>query len=136
MFFAAPADLAEVERIVRLAGTSFYRGMRVLVTGRSVAETPWFVVDTVGADEALAEIEAYMESGNNAQAIESFKKATADKDDAFVTPLYLYELGLAYEAANNAKDAKAAFQRIRDEYPKSIHARDIDKELARLGDVD
>jgi len=80
--------------------------------------------------------QAYMESGNNAQAIESFKKATSDKDDALVTPMYLYELGLAYEASNNANDAKAAFKRIRDEYPKSIHARDIDKELARLGDVE
>jgi TolA-binding protein len=80
--------------------------------------------------------EAYMESGNSAQAIESFKKATADKDDALVTPMYLYDLGLAYEAGNNTKEAEAAFKRIRDEYPKSIHARDIDKELARLGDVD
>lgn len=35
-----------------------YRGMPVLVTGRTVAETPWFVVDTIGADEALAETDA------------------------------------------------------------------------------
>ena len=80
--------------------------------------------------------EAYMESGDNAKAIESFKKATSDKDDALVTPMYLYDLGLAYEATNNANEAKAAFKRIRDEYPKSMHARDIDKELARLGELD
>lgn len=80
--------------------------------------------------------EAYMESGDNAKAIESFKKATEDKDDILVTPMYLYDLGLAYEAANNTNEAKAAFKRIRDEYPRSIHARDIDKELARLGELD
>jgi len=80
--------------------------------------------------------EAYMESGDNAKAIESFKKATADKDDILVTPMFLYQLGLAYEASNNNNDAKAAFKRIRDEYPRSMQARDMDKELARLGDVE
>jgi phytoene synthase len=34
---AAPADLAEVERIVRAAGTSFYRGMRILPPDRRAA---------------------------------------------------------------------------------------------------
>jgi squalene synthase HpnD len=34
---AAPADLAEVERIVKAAGTSFYRGMRVLPPDRRMA---------------------------------------------------------------------------------------------------
>ncbi len=79
--------------------------------------------------------EAYMESGDNAKAIESFKKATADKDDALVTPMYLYHLGIAYEAGGKTSEAKDAFKRIRDEYPKSLHARDIDKELARLGEL-
>jgi len=79
--------------------------------------------------------EAYMELGDKAQAIESFKKATADKDDALVTPMFLYQLGLAYEANGNNNDAVAAFKRIRDEYPRSMQARDMDKELAHLGDV-
>ncbi len=34
---AAPADLAAVERIVRAAGTSFYRGMRILPPDRRAA---------------------------------------------------------------------------------------------------
>jgi phytoene synthase len=34
---AAPADLAEVERVVRSAGTSFYRGMRILPPDRRAA---------------------------------------------------------------------------------------------------
>jgi len=79
--------------------------------------------------------DAYMESGDKAKAIESFKKATADKEDNLVTPMYLYRLGLAYEGTGNTNDAKAAYKRIRDEYPKSMQARDIDKELARLGEL-
>jgi TolA-binding protein len=79
--------------------------------------------------------QAYMESGDNAKAIESFKKATADKNDQLITPMYLYQLGLAYEASGNASEAKAAYKRIRDEYPRSMQARDMDKELARLGEL-
>jgi len=79
--------------------------------------------------------EAYMESGDNAKAIESFKKATSDKEDNLVTPLYLLQLGMAYQASGNAAEAKASYKRIRDEYPRSMQARDIDKELAKLGEL-
>jgi TolA-binding protein len=79
--------------------------------------------------------EAYMESGDTPNAIASFKKASSDKNDAVATPMYLYQLGLAYEIANNNAEAITAFKRIRDEYPRSMQAREMDKELARLGDV-
>ncbi len=78
---------------------------------------------------------AYMESGNTAKAIESFKKATADKEDVLVTPMYLYHLGLAYQSAGQNNEAKETFKRLRDEYPRSIHAKDMDKELAKLGEL-
>ncbi|NDC40874.1 MAG: hypothetical protein EBZ77_04865 [Chitinophagia bacterium] len=79
---------------------------------------------------------AYMESGDKTNAIEYFKKATADKEDILVTPLYLYHLGLAYMANNQANEAKATFKRIRDEYPRSLYAREMDKELAKMGDIE
>lgn len=79
---------------------------------------------------------AYLEKGDKKNAIENLKKATGNADDQLVTPLYLYHLGLAYEADNNVNDAKAAFLRIRDEYPRSIAAREMDKELAKLGMVE
>jgi len=79
--------------------------------------------------------QAYMETGDNNNAIESFKKATENKEDGLVTPMYLFQLSLAYEAAGKTNEAKTALKRIRDEYPRSIQARDIDKELARLGEL-
>lgn len=78
---------------------------------------------------------AYMESGNTAKAIESFKKATSDKEDVLVTPMYLYHLGMAYQTAVQNNEAKETFKRLRDEYPRSLQAKDMDKELARLGDL-
>ncbi len=79
---------------------------------------------------------SYMEKGDKKNAIEYLKKATENAADQLVTPMYLYQLGLAYEADNKINEAKDAFKRIRDEYPRSIAARDMDKELAKLGMLD
>lgn len=79
--------------------------------------------------------DAYMESGNTAKAIEYFKKATEDKEDGVVTPQYLYRLGIAYASTGKTNEAKEAFKRIRDEYPRSLQARDMDKELAKIGEL-
>ena len=78
---------------------------------------------------------AYMESGDKNNAIEYLKKATAG-NDGLITPMYLYHLGLAYEASGKTNEAKDAFKRIRDEFPRSINARDMDKELAKMGMLD
>ncbi len=80
--------------------------------------------------------EAYMEKGNKAKAIEYFKKATANKEDQLLTPIYLYQLGLAYADNKDTKNAIDAFKSIRDEYPRSMQAREIDKDLARLGVIE
>jgi TolA-binding protein len=79
--------------------------------------------------------EAYIELGDKTQGIENFKKAIADPKDGLVTPMFLYQLGMAYASNGNNNEAVTAFKRIRDEYPRSMQARDMDKELARLGEV-
>lgn len=78
---------------------------------------------------------AYMESGNSAKAIEAFQKATSNKEDGLVTPMYLYHLGMAYQATGKTNEAKEAFKRIRDEFPRSQQARDMEKELAKVGEL-
>jgi len=77
--------------------------------------------------------DAYMETGNTKKGIEAYQKATGDKDDFAVTPLYLQRLGIAYEMNNQPEEAKKAYIRVRDEFPQSMQARDMDKSLARLG---
>ncbi len=78
---------------------------------------------------------AYLESGNTNKAIEHFKEATKDPKDVVQTPLYLSELGSAYELSKQPEEAKKVYVRIRDEFPTSMQARDIDRRLARLGDL-
>jgi len=85
------------------------------------------------ADGALGD--AYMEMGNTKKGIEYYNKASENKDDELLTPLYLYRAGMAYELDKQNDKAKDAYKRIRDEYPQSLQARDMDKFLARLGEL-
>lgn len=83
---------------------------------------------------ALAD--AYMETGNTKKGIEYYEKATGDKKNDIYNPIYLARLGMAYEMANKTDDAKKTYERVRDEYPQSEQAREMDKYLARLGVLD
>jgi tetratricopeptide (TPR) repeat protein len=79
--------------------------------------------------------DAYMEMGNTKSGIEYYNKASENKDDLMLTPLYLYRAGIAYEMNNQPDEAKKCYERIRDDYPRSMQARDMDKALARLGEL-
>jgi tetratricopeptide (TPR) repeat protein len=91
------------------------------------------MLSTAGAG-ALAN--AYLENGDTKKAIDGFRKASSVKEDMVQTPMYLMSLGQAYEIAKQPEEAKKAYLRIRDEYPMSAQARDIDRDLARLGVLD
>jgi len=77
--------------------------------------------------------DAYMENNQIKEGIEYYNKAAANKDNNLITPLYLQRAALAYEMNNQTDKAIENYKRIRDEYPQSMQARDIDKSLAKLG---
>ena len=77
--------------------------------------------------------DAYMETGNTKKGIEYYNKAAGNKDDNAISPFYLQRAGRAYEMDKQPEEAKKAYIRIRDEYPTSAQARDVEKSLARLG---
>ena len=79
---------------------------------------------------------AYMESGNTKKAIDAYEDAVKDNENAALTPVYLMQLGAAYELNKQPEQAKKAYMRIRDEYPQSAQSRDIDRYLARLGVIE
>lgn len=80
--------------------------------------------------------DAYMETGNIKKGIEYYSKATDNKTDDALNPIYLYRAGVAYEMNKQPEEAKKAYIRVRDEYPQSMQARDVDRNLARLGILD
>jgi len=66
------------------------------------------------------------------RAIALYEKAVEAADNNLTAPMYLRKAGLAARAAGDEKQAAALFQRILDEYPASMDARDAEKLLGTL----
>ena len=80
--------------------------------------------------------DAYSELKKNDDAMEYYKKAIGvNAKDEFITPEALYKAGLFAEATGKTKEAIEFFTRIKEEFPKSSHAAEMDKYLGRLGDI-
>jgi tetratricopeptide (TPR) repeat protein len=75
--------------------------------------------------------DSYVELGETSKAISYFEKA-ADKDNSVLSPVYLKKAGLVYESLNQPEKAEKAYTKIKDSYPKSTEAADIDKYIARV----
>jgi tetratricopeptide (TPR) repeat protein len=75
--------------------------------------------------------DCYVELGETAKAVSYFEKA-ADKDNAVISPVYLKKAGFVYESLNQPEKAEKAYTKIKEKYPKSSEASDIDKYIARV----
>jgi predicted negative regulator of RcsB-dependent stress response len=79
--------------------------------------------------------DAYMETNNTQKAIDCYMDASANKADEVITPMYLLRAAMANEMAKNNEEAKRLYIEIRDQYATSPQARDVEKNLARLGEL-
>jgi tetratricopeptide (TPR) repeat protein len=78
--------------------------------------------------------DANAELKKNDEAFDYYKKAAAvNTKDEFMTPEALYKAALFAENINKSSEAIDLLKKIKDEYPKSSRAGDVDKYLARLG---
>jgi len=75
--------------------------------------------------------DSYVEMGETSKAINYFDKA-AEKDNAVMSPIYLKKAGLVYETLNQPDQAAKEYTKIKEKYPKSTEASDIDKYIARV----
>jgi len=75
--------------------------------------------------------DAYMEMGDYSSAISYYLEAAHRDDNAFTTPLFLLKAGNVYEIDKKYSKAVEVYKTIKDDYPKSEEARDIDKYIAR-----
>ncbi|MFN7748255.1 MAG: tetratricopeptide repeat protein [Cyclobacteriaceae bacterium] len=76
--------------------------------------------------------DAYMEQKDYANAASYYDKASSYKPNKFFTPQYLMKAALAYELLQDTVKAKAAYQRIIDEYWDSAEVQNAKKFKARL----
>jgi len=76
--------------------------------------------------------DAYSELGDFEAAMSHYKKAVKKSDNEALTPYYLKKIGLLYERNGELAEAKATYERIKQEYPESSIARSIEKYIARV----
>ena len=77
--------------------------------------------------------DAYSEKNDFSSAISNYQKAANAGSNEVLASYYLKKLGLLYEKQGQLSEAKAAFEKIRDNYPSSQEGSDIEKYISRVG---
>ena len=73
-----------------------------------------------------------VEQGDYARAVKLYEKAVKAADNNLTAPMYLRKAGLAARANGHAKEAAAYFERILNDYPASMDAREAEKLLGTV----
>jgi tetratricopeptide (TPR) repeat protein len=103
---------------------NYYLGVCYLKTGEP--KTALEYLKSFSSSEEMAQSQAYSmtgdaysETNDMKSAIEFYNKAANNIDNDMFTPFYLLKAGMAMEHEKNFKDAKEAYQKIKDKYPAS-----------------
>lgn len=73
--------------------------------------------------------DAYSENGDFDKAMSFYKKATTAKENSFLTPYYMNKLALLEIKNGNVAAAQKLFTTIKNDYPNSSVAADVEKFL-------
>lgn len=76
--------------------------------------------------------DAFLELGQTEQALDYYEAASEESDNDFVVPFFLKKAGLTAELAGDFEEAQEYFEEIKNEYPDSKQASDIQKYLGRV----
>jgi TolA-binding protein len=119
--------------------SKYYAGVCYLKMG-NFAQAEKYLKEFDGKGTMVAEVakgclgDALMEQGKTDEGIKAYLDAASNEDNILLAPLYLERAGLAYELKNNTAEAIKMYRKIKDRFPMSQQARNIEKSLARLGD--
>lgn len=76
--------------------------------------------------------DAYMEMNQTDKAVEYYMKGAEMKKNELTSPLLLMKAGWAYEEIGNFDQALTVYKKLKDEYPRSNEANDIDKYISKM----
>ena len=90
-----------------------------------------FSADDLTIDPAASQLlgDAYVQLEEYAKAVKAFDSA-AKSGNELIAPMSLKKAGLVYLEMGDKSAAKKAFQTVKDEYPTSVEAQDIEKYIA------
>lgn len=77
--------------------------------------------------------DCYLELGNYGDALSHFNDAVETSSNLLTAPIYLKKAALVHIENGDFDKALANFERIKDDYPSSSEARNIDSYIARVG---
>lgn len=77
--------------------------------------------------------DAYVQLGDYDKALTAYKEAIDHSDNELTAPMYLKKAALIYEKEGKKDQALANYKLIKDKYPKSSEATDIDFYIGRIG---
>ncbi len=79
--------------------------------------------------------DAYVELGEYDKAISAYNKALKVSDNEFTSPAVMNKMALVYEQQGNTDKALELYKKIKDEYPESSIAADVEKSIARVNQL-
>ncbi len=88
--------------------------------------------DQILAPMALGSIgDCYLELDNAIAAVNYYLQAAEASDNEFTSPIFLMKAGWTYEVLKEYTDAVKIYKRIKEDFPKSNEAREMEKYIAR-----
>jgi len=75
--------------------------------------------------------DCYVDLGKVAEGIKYFNKAASEANSELLSPIYLKKAGTAYESLFDYANAVKTYQTIKNKYPASQEASDIEKYIDR-----
>lgn len=75
--------------------------------------------------------DCYVNMDKVKEGISYFEKAAKKADNELISPIYLKKAGIAYESLKEFDKAVNAYKTIKDKYPSSMEASDIEKYIER-----
>ncbi len=75
--------------------------------------------------------DAYSEKNEMDKAIKYYRKAINAGDNDALTPIFLQRLGMLYENQGDYKNALKMYRELKEKYPDTLPAREIDKYILR-----
>ncbi len=131
-------DIIEEYGITKSANlSSYYAGISFLHLGE-FDNAIEYLKDFDSGDQTVQSVatgamgDAYLELGNEKDALSMYLKAAKQRKNEFTSPIYYMKAAQLHESNGEFNKALGLYENIKKEYPNSSEAQDIEKFIAKV----